>query len=220
MKTRDVLLLAAIGQLILGCEFSPLQIGSSQSPTKAPPLIVEAITLLALGSGSTADIIWETADSDETVEIEVSDNGTDWTSIGSVPANDQIYSILTDDILVPDGLYELRLKTSSQSFDLGTVTIDRMPPTAGDDQPVFSCDTTRAFVLNAGSDTMGPVTYQVVSGPPIGTLTGCLDGTNSTACSYQGSSIGDAFTITYRVVDQTGNLSPIVTIEYEHFLCS
>ena len=131
MKTRTLLfpivVVAALTQF--GCGFALLD---TKKPHKTPPLEVDPASVPAIvGDGAQAEIIWASDDSDETVAVSVSTDGTDWVQVGEVPVNDQRYIFRAEDVLTPDGHYLIRITTPSQSIDLGTVKIDRTPPVAG-----------------------------------------------------------------------------------------
>lgn len=78
------------------------------------------------------------------------------------------------------------------------------PPVVGADQNIDGVeDTVLNFSLNPASDVDGdPITYHIVSAPSVGTLNGCLDGTNSTSCEYiPMPNYFGAVTFTYKVND-------------------
>lgn len=219
MKTRTLLfpivVVAALTQF--GCGFALLD---TTKPLKTPPLEVDPASVPAIvGDGAQAEIIWASDDSDETVAVSVSTDGTDWVQVGEVPVNDQRYIFRAEDVLTPDGHYLIRITTPSQSIDLGTVKIDRTPPVAGADQVVITCSSTGPITLNASVDALSPIIYRVITGPSLGTITGCLDGTDSRACTYSGSNEGDSDTITYEAVDAAGNRSTPITLTRNHLVC-
>ena len=78
------------------------------------------------------------------------------------------------------------------------------PPTVGNDQIIESSeDQTVSFQVNPANDVDGdPLTYHLVSGPTVGTLTNCLDGSSNLNCTY--TPLADYFgtvTFTYKAND-------------------
>ncbi len=210
----------------LGCAFQPIGFLSGSKSIKSPPLAVDENSVPSvIGGSDQASIIWQADESDESAEISVSLDGVIWTAIGTVPVNDHGYSVVAGDLLLADGVYNLRLTTPSQSFDLGTVTIDKTAPVVGADQTINDltvCEPLINFTLNASVDAMSPVTYEIVSQPPLGEMTGCLDGTGSTACSYTFDAAqldAGPNIITYRAVDLAGNRSAIGTLTPDYVTC-
>lgn len=196
--------------MMAGCQFEGLPLAASDP---AQILVSDDPLPTSIKSDDDVDIVWDLdGSSNETVDVQYSADGSSWSTMGQVAASAETFNFLAASFPGADGSYEFRLRTDTQEVELGAVIVDRTPPTVGADQAEGSCTQTITFTLNAGTDALSAVTYTMITPPASGVLSGCLDGTSTTACSYSAVGAVGSASIQYRAVDAAGNQSGLATV--------
>lgn len=195
----------------------------SSSPT---PTLEDTTSTLpsVVGGSSTINVTWVT--NSETVDLEASvDSKATWSVLDTLNGDDGSHSFVASDYALPDGNVDFRLKTESQSIEIGSILVDSIAPAvSGTSGSTIRCTPFApiSVTLSETATDASSFTYSLVSGPSLGTLSDCLNDSLDLECTYDytAGNASDVDVIQYRATDAAGNVSEIISFTVDMRGCS
>lgn len=223
---RKLLLIQLLlfSSLLSGCDFllgrfsinldnsnsnSPPQNPSNPEPVVPTEIVIQEATPIpaVINGASEIGFTWVASGEAASLKLEASDDDDSWVTVTTVTSQSEALSIEPATIPLADGTLNFRLTFGSQIIELGSAMVDRTGPTlsASEGNGIYwGCGPSSGtfFAATDNISAVAGITYEVIGVLPA-SLSGCLDGSNSTSCDWNEGALPPS--VDYRAIDEAGN---------------